>query len=325
MTGEIRHAITEYITNGHYQLMKLAHPLTAVALEITSRCNLDCRHCCIRRHRRDDEIPYAEIETTLKRLPRSGWRKPFIAVTGGEPLCHRRCDDILQLLDREGYAFSLCSNGLLMDRARVETFNALKNLTSVGISLDGDCARHELLRGKKTYAPALAALELLADNSNKRITVKTVVHRDNLTALPDVWNVVRNHRVATWHILPLMAYNDAELQTLILTQEHQETVKKQLCAYARDTNATILFDEQGDVRRDRSGIRCLQGITACTIAANGDILACPHAPVASAQRCGSIYQDDIARVWNTGFTGCRQSSWRHCAHHEPTLGTEVLQ
>lgn len=325
MSGDIRHAITECITNGHYQLMKLTHPLTAVALEITSRCNLDCRHCCIRRHRRDDEIPYADIAITLQRLLRSGWRKPFIAVTGGEPLCHPRSDDILQLLDREGYAFSLCSNGLLVDRARTKMFNALKNLTSVGISIDGDCARHELLRGENTYAPALAALEMLADNSNKRITVKTVVHRDNLDALPDVWNVVRNHRVATWHILPLMAYNDAELQTLTLTREHQEKVKNQLLAYARDTNAAILFDEYGDVRRNRKDIRCLQGITACTIAANGDILACPHAPAMSAQHGGSIYRDNIARVWNTGFTGCRQSSWRHCAHHEPRLGTEVIQ
>ncbi|HNW92681.1 MAG TPA: radical SAM protein [bacterium] len=311
--------LSETVARWQYQAQKILHPLSAIALEITTRCNLACRHCCIRRLRPDVELPYAAIEDMLATLPHHGWRKPFISVTGGEPFCHSRFGDIIELLERSGCAYSLCSNGTGIDAGWVERLSSCRRLRALGISIDGDAGTHEWLRGVQTYGPAVRALTQLAERSGKRLTVKTVLHRENLDTMDSVWQLVRRLRISIWHVLPLMAGNEAVLQSLALSAQQQGSIRARLISYATAGGTQVLFGELGDVRRQRQRVRCRQGITACTVTATGEVMACPHAPPVAQISAGVLTAGGLAAAWKSGFSACRQPDWQACAHHEREL------
>lgn len=94
-------------------------------LEITSRCNFDCRHCYINRPA-DDRIARSR-ELTLDEI--SGIADQAVAlgalwclITGGEPLLRPDFPEIYQTLKRKGLLVSVFTNAALIRDEHVDLF-----------------------------------------------------------------------------------------------------------------------------------------------------------------------------------------------------------
>jgi len=112
----------------------------AVALVLTDRCQLSCRHCRVANVVRKD-MTLAEIETALRRHRGRGIRA--LALEGGEPFLWRdgdaRLDDVVALARRLGYwRVHVYTNGI----RPIET-----SADMAWVSLDGRREAYATLRG----------------------------------------------------------------------------------------------------------------------------------------------------------------------------------
>lgn len=101
--------------------------------QITRRCNLRCRYCCVWRYEWDRELTLKEIELLAKNLRLSGLKS--VVITGGEPLLREDIVDVVRLLKSERLIVRLQSNGLLLSPGLVELL-CEAGLDDIYISLD---------------------------------------------------------------------------------------------------------------------------------------------------------------------------------------------
>lgn len=130
-------------------------PPTNLAVCLTYRCNLKCTMC--RQWRRDQDI--SDNRTWYDRhreLPLATWVslldqvapfRPWLYVTGGEPLISPNFKGFVQEAHQRGFAVQLQTNGTLL--AGVAEFLVKAGVMAVSVSLDGPPEVHDAIRGVK--------------------------------------------------------------------------------------------------------------------------------------------------------------------------------
>jgi radical SAM protein with 4Fe4S-binding SPASM domain len=116
----------------------------ALDIAITSRCNLNCKHCYWGETKElFGDLPLSLLSRTITQARNLGFRS--LILTGGEPTLHRDFVKILRLSAKEGLRIELVTNGTLLERF-VETL-AQANVHRIIVSLDGFKKEYEAIRG----------------------------------------------------------------------------------------------------------------------------------------------------------------------------------
>jgi MoaA/NifB/PqqE/SkfB family radical SAM enzyme/SAM-dependent methyltransferase len=124
-------------------------------IHLTNRCNLTCRHCLFSSSPAEEDLLNLEtILTHVREAYALGCR--LFVISGGEPLVHPRFMELLEcLLALEEAQIVILTNGLLIEK--IFTCKVLENSRiRFQISLDGQEAAHDALRGKGTYRKLLS-------------------------------------------------------------------------------------------------------------------------------------------------------------------------
>lgn len=145
---------------------------------ITERCNLACSHC-IR-----DSSPYrnetAETSMIKNALAQIAQTHPesLVLLSGGEPTLHRHFQELLDFGLKLGLTIKINTNGVtsFFNENMVRGL-ALQPRLSVQISLDGDEAMHDSIRGSGSFQKAMRTLGRL---------VKHGIHCSVSTTIVDV-------------------------------------------------------------------------------------------------------------------------------------------
>jgi radical SAM protein with 4Fe4S-binding SPASM domain len=174
-------------------LAKAAVPsLRYLELQITSACNLRCRHCYI-----DDddrrELPFAQIRDVLREFEdMQGLR---VMITGGEPLLHRSFEAINEILPDYSVRKALFTNGMLL---RKEILKSLK-IDEIQISIDGLETAHDALRGNGTFHRAMEAVTNSLE-SGFDVSISTMVHRGNLLDFDEMEHLFKRLGIKEWTV-----------------------------------------------------------------------------------------------------------------------------
>lgn len=146
------------------------HPILAQIIPIR-RCNLACSYC----NEYDSFSKPVPIEEMLRRIDRLGeLGTTIITLSGGEPLLHPQCDDIVRRIRAVGAMATLITNGYLLTPDRIRALNAA-GLDYLQISIDNvqpDDA------SKKSLKVLDRKLEWLAEHAGFAVTVNTVLGAD---------------------------------------------------------------------------------------------------------------------------------------------------
>lgn len=138
---------------------QLDRPL-GVELEITKNCNLQCRHC-FQKHHPNLSMSFEQIASIIEILVSN---KIFeIVLIGGEPMTHKNIIDILKLCEKKDLAYSIVTNGTLLNRAIIQEFQKLSRL-SVMVSLDGNKLLHDDIRGVGAFKKADWSIRCLVEH-----------------------------------------------------------------------------------------------------------------------------------------------------------------
>lgn len=161
--------------------LELLTSLQSATIDITTDCNLRCRHCRLEKIRYNMSLD--EIEVICKKLAK--YHTNCIFVSGGEPTVRADIVDVIKLMKRYIPVITLNTNGTLLDRKLIEELIDA-GVNYFQISLDGLEKDHNEIRGNGTFEKTINDMQILSEYSDRiNIHVSSVVSLLNIDKMED--------------------------------------------------------------------------------------------------------------------------------------------
>jgi radical SAM protein with 4Fe4S-binding SPASM domain len=167
----------DYLSDLRSKAAQEGRPVTCV-WEVTTRCNLACRHCYHPGHEAaPGELGTERAIELLEELAEQGFL--MLVVTGGEPFTRPDIWQILEAARRLEFAFRVLTNGTLLDRDSCDRLAELAPM-SVDLSLYGQRRSHESVTGLSGSFQTTCRTGRLMTQKGVRVAVKMPLMRHNL-------------------------------------------------------------------------------------------------------------------------------------------------
>lgn len=152
-------------------LNKSEYKLTGCYIEITSLCNLRCRHC----YNDSGELTGMISADTFEHVLRCYNENTDVDITisGGEPLMHPNFWELVDNAIKSGVKKLLViTNATLIDDNTANEFIKRPNV-GVQVSVNGSCAEvHDALCGNGSFARTVSGLKRLIDRGHTRLVAR---------------------------------------------------------------------------------------------------------------------------------------------------------
>ncbi len=179
---------------GLWEKMKVKRTLFSFDLEITARCNNNCRHCYINlpaedRTAKKMELSLKEIEAIADEAVSLG--AFWCLITGGEPLLREDFSDIYLYLKRKGLLVSVFTNAALITEEHIQLFKKYPP-RDIEVSVYGVTAKtyEQVTRKPGSFAAFMQGLDLLL-KSGVKVRFKAMALRSNVHELPEIASFCR--------------------------------------------------------------------------------------------------------------------------------------
>lgn len=162
------------------------------AIQLTSRCNLNCDFCFRRLNIK--EAFFNQIKKVIKKL--AEYNTTTLVLSGGEPLLVRDIKKILKFAKKSGIKTVLQSNGILLKKR----LNSLAPYIDwISLSLDGHNEKtNAILRSAKQFKATIEVLPLIKEH-NIKIKLGTVVTKKNYKNIKDIGKLIQPY-VMVWKL-----------------------------------------------------------------------------------------------------------------------------
>jgi len=163
-------------------------------LEITARCNNNCRHCYINLPARDKEARKKELSLNrIKKIVDEAGNLGVLgcAITGGEPLLRKDFFDIYLYLKKKGFPVSVFTNATLVTKKHADLFKKYPP-DDIEVTVYGVTQKiyERVTRARGSFKTFMKGLELLL-KSNIRLRLKSMALRSNASELPEIGKFCR--------------------------------------------------------------------------------------------------------------------------------------
>lgn len=272
---------------------------------ITDRCNLRCAHCYQETYA-GRELGFEDWLGILEQFKaflrrRCGGKTPaprgHINLTGGEPFAHPELARLLDVLaaHRHLFSFAVLSNGTLIDAAWARRLAGWR-VGYVQISLDGNRATHDRIRGAGSHDRAVAAVGHLV-KAGVRSVISFTANRANYREFEEVARLAR--RLKAWRVwadrLIPCGQGEALREQVLTPRETRELFE--IMGRAR-AEAKRGWFARTDVSLRRAlqflvggeePYRCTAGDSLVTVMPNGDVFPCRRLPI----RVGNLQETTL--------------------------------
>ena len=216
-------------------------------------------------------------------------------------------------LYKQGFPWGLVSNGLSLDRSRLDSL--LKaGLHSITISLDGFKEAHNWLRQHpQSYDKALDAIKMLTKEKEIVWDVVTCANQKNINQLGDFKESLIDIGVKDWRIFSIFpAGRGASIPELRLSDKEFTQVLDFISATRKEKRINLNFGCEGFLGNYEMEVRdyffqCNAGVNTASVLADGSISGCTSIRANFHQ--GNIYKDNFADVWENHFLPFRNRKW----------------
>ncbi len=268
--------------------------LHIVEIELTNKCNLNCKHCYARREDVTTLNPDKVFELIDELSELNVHRLVF---TGGEPLLVKELFDYAIYAKNKGFPrIVLMSNGLLINEDKIDQ---LKVFDSIQLSIDMPPGDKPLFR-YDYLDKLLNKIEFLKKN-NINITLQATLHRSLMKSLEKLSEFIKKVNVPVG-INRLVPIND-DLKSETLTKDELKKALE-LILKMKKVNKLIncsdillfLLDSEfikSFVESKRITGGCIAGVASLYINSRGDVLPCPFIkyPVAN------VFNESLNKIW----------------------------
>jgi radical SAM protein with 4Fe4S-binding SPASM domain len=283
-------------------------PIYAV-WELTLRCDLACGHCGSRAGRaRPDELDTAGCLDLVAQMAALGVLE--VTVIGGEAYLRDDWLTIVRAVRHAGMQCSMTTGGRGLT-AEMASDAAAAGLQSVSVSIDGNEATHDRLRGVTgAYRSALAAAGHIRA-AGMGLAVNTQINRLSMRELPDVLETIIAAGAKAWQIqLTVAMGRAADEPELLLQPEEMLELHPLLAGLKRrcDEAGVALwpgnnigyFGPFESVLRGNLGrghmSSCGAGCTTLGVEANGAVKGCPSLHTVT-WTGGNVRDASLQEIW----------------------------
>jgi len=266
--------------------------------EITYACNLQCVHCLSSSGTRDPrELSTAQAKAVLDEL--RDLQVFYINIGGGEPMIRKDFFEILEHAETNNIGVKFSTNGTYITADNSRRLAAM-NYLDIQISLDGvDAVTNDAVRGKGSYATAIAAMNHLRDANFGQFKISVVVTRHNVDQL-DAFKALADSYGAQLRITRLRPSGRGAdtWDELHPTQQQQRQIYDWLMKHGENVLTGDSFFHLNAFGESLPGLNlCGAGRVVCLIDPIGDVYACPFV-IHDQFKAGSLLSDGgFTKVW----------------------------
>ena len=266
--------------------------------EITYACNLQCVHCLSSSGTRDPrELSTAQAKAVLDEL--RDLQVFYINIGGGEPMIRKDFFEILEHAETNDIGVKFSTNGTYITAENARRLAAM-NYLDIQISLDGvDADTNDAVRGKGSYATAIAAMNHLRDANFGQFKISVVVTRHNVDQL-DAFKALADSYGAQLRITRLRPSGRGAdtWDELHPTQQQQRQIYDWLMKHGENVLTGDSFFHLNAFGESLPGLNlCGAGRVVCLIDPIGDVYACPFV-IHDQFKAGSLLSDGgFTKVW----------------------------
>jgi radical SAM protein with 4Fe4S-binding SPASM domain len=261
-------------------------PMISMNLEITERCNNNCRHCYINLPANDTaakakELSLADIERIADDAVSAGVL--WVLISGGEPLLREDFPEIFLSLKKKGFLVSVFTNATLLSPSHVQMFKAYPP-RELEVSVYGVTAAvyETVTRRPGSFNAFMRGLDLL-EKGGQSVTLKAMALRSNVNEMHDISAFCRARSRNPFRFDPLLHLRydrnperNEEIRSERLTAE--EIVELEKIDPARIQAIQKMCDPSPVARpgseNDAKLFLCGTGIGECTVGADGRFRLC---------------------------------------------------
>lgn len=296
--------------------------LRSLFIEMTLNCNEHCRHCGSNCGdvKMENQLSDSEILGCLAYLATKVKKKPFLNITGGEPLLRPAFIELMHKITELGYHWGVTSNGILIDEEMIEKLH-YAGMKTVSISIDGLKETHDWFRQTTGgYDKAMKAIKLLVNGNFKNVMVTTVVHKRNINELDELYKIMKTLGIDIWRIINVEPIGRAKTNLDIRLDDADYVKMLDFIKVNREkeNDFEICFGcnhwlgaENEHKFRDWY-YRCSAGLHTAGIFYNGDIGGCLDIERKPETIQGNIRKDDLLDVWQNKFEIFRHNRANNC-------------
>ena len=275
-----------------------------ILLEVTQRCNLNCKYCSaysMRGMEKGEDLTLEEEKKFLDHISSlyENSRPPLLLFTGGEPLMR---DDIYELAGyagQKGVLTGLATNGTLITEEKARKLKEA-GIYRVAIDLDGaNEGVHNSLRGE--FRETLNGIECCKE-AGLSLQVNSMITGVNKSEMPDILQLAEALGVDAWHVFFLVPVKHFDEDYMLSPEEYEESLK--WLASVRDeakieiaaTCAPQYLRFFGEVTRGKWRVArgCSAGISFVYVSRKGNVYPCDHLPVLA----GNISERNFKGIWD---------------------------
>jgi len=157
-----------------------------VVFELTTYCNLDCRHCIYSISNKPYSSNFLSRKEAYSLIDKISKKKIYkLVLTGGEPTLHPDFIDISKYAISKIPKVSLCTNGVILNKS-LENKVVNLNFSTYTISIDSHIDKiHDKIRGKKGALQKTLGFIKKLKSKNKNISIHIALHPENVDAMKD--------------------------------------------------------------------------------------------------------------------------------------------
>lgn len=232
---------------------------TGCYIELTSQCNLSCKHCL---HDNEDEtyhLPLENIKKSISYFIRKGLKSIYLS--GGEPLLYNQFFDMCDYLTlQKSIVWEVVTNATLITDDICYLLKKSDNLRCINISLDGASAKtHDFNRGAGTYDQVIRSIMMLKKHGFNNINIQMVIAKYNKLEIDDFKSLAAKYGVShKFLILSMIGESKRNAENLYIdaiedfnmrkiVYEGKEEVNYSCPLSKPNYNATVYIDYLGNV------------------------------------------------------------------------------
>ena len=246
-------------------------------MEITNRCNLNCKHCYNRGETKED-MPFSEMIELFQFAKKYGVSK--LVISGGEACMHRNLSDFLNYIENDKQRTKvkmpkivLQSNGKI--REYVSTLNlSAVDLVHLSFDIDDNGVRKidendTVLLAKKLQKKGIHTYFFATIHKNNKEHIEEMIKIANKNNIPIAFN---------------LCSETGKNNDLLLSREERIQVYKKLLMYEKQGKirpvkhphlAVIRYMPEELKKDEKIHGGCTAGLGSCSVLPNGDVIPCP--------------------------------------------------
>jgi len=286
---------------GRLNYWKLPPPL-AVLWDLTSRCNLRCKHCVVSAGEEgSEELNFAECCKFIDECADFGVSQ-FI-LSGGEPMVRKDFFDIAEYAAEKGISIQVATNGTLIDEDAAQRLASIGACAQVSFDSPEPDVHDDFRQHPGSWQRTKDGIGLLI-RAGVPVTLAATVTTMNIDDIPRLYELANEMGVQTFRILPFVPFGRGKYaDELEVTPARMRELTEFLHSRKEEDGVNIApmefectFSPPPEQELDAdTRIGCDGAISYCTVTSGGEVLPCNYFSGAEAE---NVKEKDFQWIWD---------------------------